>query len=376
MSVQNLKIRLHILSPVHIGCDDVYEPTNFVIDEKKNKLIEFDPMNFIKTLPQKEKEEFSKTCSGDNLLAIFKFIKRVYKPTIGGRDVDIATGLLAHYKKALDNKSTYNNKEVINQFSISRTAYNPQNNQPYIPGSSVKGSLRTAYLSSIANDKGVKDWWEKSRTKDKDKAKELEASLLNGKFETDPLRMVKVSDLLPDSVSTKIIYSVNRKKVKSDKPLLSDKGPQQIFESIQPGSIFSGVVSIDEPIKGAGIKSPIKSEVLLLASHRFYASVLKKEIEPIKTLGLKHQAGILANKYFEDEFKKTAFLIRIGRHSGAEAVTIENNRHIKIMQGKGKEPIFSKDGATTFWLASEEARPQNNNGLLPFGWAVMEIINA
>jgi len=27
------KVRLHIISPVHIGCDDVYEPTGFVVDK-------------------------------------------------------------------------------------------------------------------------------------------------------------------------------------------------------------------------------------------------------------------------------------------------------------------------------------------------------
>ncbi|MEW6117423.1 MAG: hypothetical protein AB1553_11040 [Nitrospirota bacterium] len=29
--------------------------------------------------------------------------------------------------------------------------------------------------------------------------------------------------------------------------------------------------------------------------------------------------------------------------------------------------------STTLWLASESPKPQNNNGLLPFGWAVLEV---
>jgi len=45
-----LRIRLHVLSPIHIGCDDIFEPTSFVIDENRNKLVEFDPADFIKHL--------------------------------------------------------------------------------------------------------------------------------------------------------------------------------------------------------------------------------------------------------------------------------------------------------------------------------------
>jgi len=67
-----LKVRLHIISPVHIGCDDVYEPTSFVIDEKKKKLIEFDPMNFIKSLSPQDKQEFNDICIEGNVSSIVK----------------------------------------------------------------------------------------------------------------------------------------------------------------------------------------------------------------------------------------------------------------------------------------------------------------
>lgn len=373
MSVQSLKIRLHVLSPIHIGCDDVYEPTSFVIDEQKKILIEFDPMDFIKALPPKERDEFAKKCSGDNLLDIFKFIKRAYKSSVKGKEVEIAQGLLEHYKK-VQTMSTFDKKTVINQFTMSKTAYNPQTNQPYIPGSSLKGSLRTAYLSALATVKGIKDYYRQSQAKDK--AKELEKLLLNGSFGTDPFRMVKVSDLLPvDNVKTKIVYAVNKKKKKSDKETKAGSGDvYQIFETIKPGSIFEGIISIQEPLEQAGIQDSIKADHLLLAAHRFYAANLKLEIEPMNTaLELKHAAGIAANAQFKDNFKKTAFLIRLGRHSGAEAVTIEGNRNIKI-KGRGNEYSYQKS-ATTFWLASEESKPKNNNGLLPFGWAVMEVLN-
>lgn len=363
-----IKIRLHVLSPTHIGCDDVYEPTSFVIDETRKKLIEFDPVEFVKRLKPQEMSEFSKTTSGDNLLAIFKAIKRFYKPEIKGREVEITEYLVNHYRKILG-MGTFDKKAIINQFTMNKTAYNLRNNSPYMPGTSLKGALRTAYLSALADAKSI-------RAYPKDKAKELEIKLLDGSFDTDPFRMVKVSDLLPvEKINTKIMYAVNKKKKKSDKGSLADKGgAYQIFEVIQQGAIFEGMINVDIPEKTSGIQNPINMESLLLSAHRFYAGNLKQEITPLnEALNLKHKAGMAANAQFKDRFKQDVFLIRLGRHSGAEAITIEGNRNIKV-SAPGKPAKFSNMGATIIWLASDDPKPQDNKGLLPFGWAVMEVM--
>lgn len=371
-----INIRLHAISPIHIGCDDVYEPTSFIIDDKKKKLVEFDQIEFISALNSKEIEEFNKISAGDNLLAIFKMIKRLYKPAVKGKEVEVTNFLIEHYKNIL-NMGTFDKKAVINQFIINKTAYNIQNKNPYIPGSSIKGSLRTAYLSDLANIKGIKGYFKDKRNKEFAINKELEVKLLGGSFNTDPFRLVKVSDLLPvENINTKIVYAVNKKKKKSDKDTLADKGGiYQIFEVIQQGTIFEGTLKVDNPLEVSEIKHPVNAENMLLSAHRFYAGNLAQEANAMhEALGIKHMAGIYGNARFKDRFKQDAFLVRIGRHSGAEAVTIEGNRNIKIMQGKEKNPLWL-DHSTTFWLASEEPRPESNANLIPFGWAVIEVVN-
>lgn len=376
-----IKIRLHVLSPIHIGCDDVYEPTSFVIDEQKKKLIEFDPMDFVKGLNDKDSAEFSKICSGDNLLAIMKFIKSESKSmNIKGKEVDIATELNEHYKKVLamssfDKKTVINQftMTVINQFTMNKTAYNPQNNTPYIPGSSLKGSLRTAYLSKLAREKNITKWEGKSDG--------LESKLLDRfegkeKMSTDPFRMVKVSDLLSvGEIKTKIVYAINKKKKKSDKESLADKGGvYQIFEAIQPDAIFEGTINIYNPENSSGIKLTITFDNLKSYLNKFYIPLLENEIKVMKDIDIQVPIINAINAKFKGQINKTAFLIRLGRHSGAEAVTIEGNRYIKIMQGRDK-PLKYLDHATTLWLASDSPKPQNNNGLLPFGWAVLEVMD-
>ncbi len=355
-----IKIRLHVLSPIHIGCDDVYEPTSFVIDEHKKKLIKFDPLDFVKSLKPQELAEFSNTASGDNILAIFKTIKRLYNPTIRGKEVEITDYLIEHYEKIL-RMGTFDKNAVINQFSMNKTAFNPQDNTPYIPGTSLKGALRTAYLSALAAVQKITN---------AQNAKRFETDLLGGSFDSDPFRMVKVSDLLPvDNVRTKIFYAVNKKKKLSDKTSRAESGPPQIFEAVRPETIFEGSISIQMPERGADIKDPIKKEYLLKAAQIFFAKVLADDEKSFQVIGIKNISDQPHYKHFIELFNKTAFLIRLGRHSGAEAVTIEGNRQIKII--KRPEPL---DQATTIWLASDSPRPRNNNDLQPFGWAVLEVL--
>ncbi|MBI5745583.1 MAG: type III-A CRISPR-associated RAMP protein Csm5 [Nitrospirae bacterium] len=323
-----LKVRLHIISPIHIGCDDVYEPTSFVIDEKKQKLIDFDPLEFIKSLSSQDRQKFTAICMQGTISSIVGIYKFISGKQVKGREVEIASELSSHYKKVRDLPTNDESKirQELNNFAISRTAFNPHNNLPYIPGSSLKGSLRTAYLSKLAKNMGIKDR--------KDRAKDLERELLDGSFATDPFRMVKVSDFMPvGDVTTKIVYAVNKKKKTSK---FDARGPFQILETIKEGAIFEGLINIQRPEDKAGIGRPINIKEFIMSTTDFYNKVLNEEKGAIKEIGASH---INISK-FNGKLGESAFLIRIGRHSGAEAVTIEGNRYIKIMQGKGQPPSF------------------------------------
>jgi hypothetical protein len=65
---------------------------------------------------------------------------------------------------------------------------------------------------------------------------------------------------------------------------------------------------------------------------------------------------------------RDAMLLRVGRHSGAESVTLERHRWIRIMEGPGKAH-WARD-ATTIWLAAD--REDSRADLRPFGWLLVE----
>jgi CRISPR-associated protein Csm5 len=68
------------------------------------------------------------------------------------------------------------------------------------------------------------------------------------------------------------------------------------------------------------------------------------------------------------------FLLRVGRHSGAESVTLNGVRDIKIMEGKGpdgRNKSSNSNAAKTLWLAA--VTKDQSTKLLPFGWVLVEL---
>ncbi|WP_456471193.1 hypothetical protein [Caminibacter sp.] len=66
-----MKIKATVISPVHIGTNELYEPTNFIIDGEY--LYYFKEEDFYKKLPKNDKVEFLKL-SENNVVELWKFI--------------------------------------------------------------------------------------------------------------------------------------------------------------------------------------------------------------------------------------------------------------------------------------------------------------
>ncbi|MGD9972656.1 MAG: type III-A CRISPR-associated RAMP protein Csm5, partial [Desulfatirhabdiaceae bacterium] len=344
---------IRTLSPVHIGCGEVYEPTGFVVDEQKKELVVFDPFQFIAGLPDTEKDRLIQICQKGNIasiLEVFKFFKN--RQAIGNR-VALSEGFMKHYGQTLS-MSTGNPRQIqqeLNRFSINRTSFLPGYEAPFLPGSSVKGSLRTAFLNLRQKESPVTPD-SRDRTSIKLEEKLLKYRSLN----EDPFRLVKVSDFMPiGETNRKVMYAVDIKKKPGQVP-----GAYQIVEAIMPGALFWGSIQVDAALSGSGITKPVKLLELTKSAWNFYGGEKKRENRELLN------AGCPAFNRGDDG----AIPLRVGRHSGAECVTIEGHRSIWIMNLKK-----TLDHATTFWLASDTKRPETTDGLLPFGWVELVIIS-
>ena len=112
------------------------------------------------------------------------------------------------------------------------------------------------------------------------------------------------------------------------------------------------------------------------ACNRFYRGNFVREMEALYERGLLDERWhgamqrLMVEGLGELLDSNRAFLLRVGRHSGAESVTVDGVRNIRIKTPKDQDDRFEEE-ATTWWLAS--SRIDASTGLLPFGWVLVEM---
>ncbi len=132
-------LKLTTLSPVHIGTGDVYEPTNFVIDD--GWLYEFDEVLFYKSLNELDRKSFnSKINDWMQIIGFYKNYteeaKKIYE-----NKTPVTKKVEEKYKTTINKDGTKNK----NQFEIHKTFKNPNTYRAIIPGSSIKGMFDTVF---------------------------------------------------------------------------------------------------------------------------------------------------------------------------------------------------------------------------------------
>ena len=369
MQSRTLSLHLKVLSPLHIGCGEVYEPTSFVVKREKNVLVSFNTLHFLAGLDDKLLGEFSAICkkgTSASLLEVYNFIDR-HAQDMDGLTVELTPALVEHYQKVL-NLSENKIKNELNQFSLFRTAFNALDSSVYIPGSAIKGSIRTAvlnlrhathYQSDLQKQQLNIPQNDKNATQILEK---LEEELLGGDFKDSPFSLLKVSDFhLVSPVRRRIVYAVYKKKNPNNSP------PQklhQIVEIIEPGAVFAGTLTLLPPPDNSPVlpEKALRLDEVENALQTFYGKELERERG--------EAAAIPTARY--PVFTDDVLPLRIGRHSGAECVTVEGQRIIKILK-KNQRPEY-RANATTIWFAAENK--EGKGELRPFGWVALQEIRA
>lgn len=128
---------------------------------------------------------------------------------------------------------------------------------------------------------------------------------------------------------TRICFAVNKKKKISEH---EPRGPQQILEVIRHDTlaVFEGMITLQTQEQGGGITKPVPSNVEFFAKATdFFNSEMDTEEAVLKTINLPAAIRAKFLHAFGDRFLKSVFPLRLGRHSGAECLTIKGVRTIK-----------------------------------------------
>ncbi|MGC9168812.1 MAG: type III-A CRISPR-associated RAMP protein Csm5 [Desulfurella sp.] len=381
MKSKTFNIKLKVLTPIHIGDGNSYDPTDYTID--KNELHVIDHDRFI------QKINSNKTLYDDFL----ERIKNFTPESIGLINFirEQSKGLYK-YSLKLDEKALEYVAKSLNEISkapIDKFIRNPFNDTIYIPGSSIKGALRSAIIEVIfrkllpnkedkSNDserrnKLLESLIERNSdlNKHNDKGKLLE-TLLTTTFKlndakNDILKHVLVSDFLPSEASLQICFPINKSSTK-------ENNIPALLECAMPGSTFEGTITfknqffdeldkiLDNIANIRGSSSP-KKDLL----HDFDGNLLAKWIRA------NYKDKVLMCEKETTNYslstKDNNFVLKIGKHAGALSKSIAGLRKIKVNAFDpeiGRKEIKIEDSQTTFWYINNK----------PMGWVLGEVISS
>ena len=388
------------LSPVHIGTGEDYEPTQYVIDG--DGLYSFSPEAALRALPEAACADLSRILSGPPTVDLLKQVQAFFHRQAerlfpeAEHVIPVLPTIAAEYAERVGRTAQREReRDIINQLRIARTYGDAATRRPILPGSSLKGSIRTALLDRVNDGASLPD-----------DIKRLPAHARNvpfqkhlfgyDQFNQDPMRLVQLGDAAdvrpPETLGTEIRYAVNRKRqpvTKDGREIAAQaENLRQVVEcipSLRPRA-FQGRLSLQELGGLTGPKLPAPElrwtfEELAEACQAFYRPILERELQELGSRGYLDATWRAAIRQILDAQEpafsaRRAFLLRVGFHSGAESVTLNGVRSIKINMGKdpatGKTRFEDLHTTKTVWLAAHEI--QQRRDLVPFGWVLVEAI--
>lgn len=399
--MKNYRLLITPLSPLHLGTGESYEPTHYVIEDRI--LHEFDTSAIVQTMTRADRAELLAIASRKPDTGMIQALQRFFherRSALMGcaiHRIPVLPGVATLYAQRIGKTANQeaNGQKVVNRLEIDRTSFNPITRMPVLFGSALKGALRTALLDQVNGGKPAREIQGLHEFQGRlFKYRDPQNNKL--KLELDPMRLIQLADAYwsaePGLPSSQVYLAVNRKKteVKDKQGHLRPSQAEsqklyQILECVTPGCYraFSGQLTVQSV---ANIPSQHRDQLpaanlhfdmatIAQACNRFYQPILEAEI-----------ALMQARNYLNPAWSKTiqrflaahqpriqrgdCFLLRVGRHCGAESITLNGVRKIKIIQGKG-QPSDHLNAAKTLWLAANQADQTQN--LLPFGWVLVEV---
>ena len=387
------RLTITTLGPVHVGSGAEMYPTSYVLERASDTLFEFAPDALTTILDDKDRKAFldlvSKNVSPRTIARIQRFIHDHREALIAhsARAVRVASGVRKLYEERIGTLAQ-NETGAINQLGIEKSFDDPATGTPVIPGSSLKGAIRTALLNRINAG---------SRRQGGEGPEDLQKRLFEyDRFERDPMRLVHLADAMWTDgeegdhpvAETAVTFAVNRKKrsiIKEGREVRSQaqqRGLYQILEVI-PALRRSALCSRSTLHRSAVEPEKLRKKVpkrqwdlpeIAKACNTFYLRDFKEEREALRERGLldAHWDATVTHLLdggVRDRFESgRAFLLRVGRHSGAESLTLDGVRKIRIMTGQGQSDF--REESTTWWLAANDT--DQTADLQPFGWVLVE----
>jgi CRISPR-associated protein Csm5 len=387
---------LSTLSPVHLGSGEDFLPTNYVIDDH-GWLHSFNEMVIAQALePQKLSAlELLIKNEKDGSFLLRKIQSFIYQErekiaSLANSTIPVASGFVADYQEKVGKtvQTESNSKAVLNKLAVMRTFTNPHSHLPIMTGSAIKGAIRTAILNQLAIKSGLK------KPQDVRDSRKLPNELLAFRNPSDdPLKLLKISDAeyhhVDNLPATEVLFAVSKRRVAKEGKTAG--GPTTYLEAVSGfrGQAFNfDLRFLENPSQDPNRKLPKDIKALASICNDYYLPKLKKELRELNDmcyLADNYVSGL--NRLLDGELgvalqQNKAFLLRLGKHSGAYNKTLDNIRAIEIpqhkevinMRGYDKKVAIKVAETPEVRLAATASSKQAVD-LLPFGWVLIELDN-
>jgi len=332
-------LRLEILTPVIINSGKTFDYGEIVIDDEDNAK----QINLIKAarffspcLLNQMVQEVSKRGSSYSESRVFPFLKRLMSehPEIVETNLDFLSFARTRFQESPG-------------MEISKITVDRLTGRPYIPGSSLKGAIRTALLEAMRIEKkiGNPDY----STRGRNLSRNFEAGLFSDEFrfkvQDDPFRDIKVSDFILEKDSGRLFIGE------------ASYSPTTIYSEMTDASVLHesktvvahGTISISSRIRETGIHYFDDMKMLLAKTSRFYIDAFKggTKTKCDKNGVTDHwtQVGLL----LEAVTNNGGYPLRVGHYSGIENMTLNVEQNLEFNR-RIHNPKINTEGANTLHM--------------------------
>lgn len=153
-SIQHQRYRLHFepLSPVHVGSGQTIEPCEYLLRRQGEEgfLIVLDLPRLFSELSEPERAEYDRVIDRGDLPGLHDWLRRRADPIRHRRfAIQVQLPVYDHIEQSADDPQRLGE---INLFTR-----DTRTGRPYVPGSSIKGAIRTALVDDAAANAGHAD---------------------------------------------------------------------------------------------------------------------------------------------------------------------------------------------------------------------------
>ena len=368
MAKEHYTLTVEPVTCVHIGTGEQLSPLDYTISRSKqgnDLFINFLSESILKRIAAdpKKSAEFERLSSGGDMKALAGFFHENAK----NADINYICHCTREFLKIWEENK---DKDPLQNGRFVEQMYR-QGMRPVIPGSSLKGSVRTAILNAA-----LEDCYNRNNLRGK-KDNQIQKELLDFKdAKNDPFRALQFGDCVFDGRGTQIVGALKNIKTDRDGEVVEHNTSQILAEAIKGYFLRNGTdanlagearFALDVDLaEEKAVSKKITIQDIVNACNDFYWREFKTEYEKFykNACGSECDAITKLHKELkavaEDAQKQNEFIIRVGRWSQVEFVTFDENfRSPKTRRGKDGKPLPYGKTRTVF----------NYDGLyLPLGW--------